>query len=468
MTGKFKRFFAPVDMTEGRPAKQITSFMVPMLIGNVAQQLYNTVDSIIVGRFVGDNALAAVGSAGPLLNLFLMLFVGISVGAGIMVSQAFGAKDRDALSTAVGTSITLTLVAVILIMVTTPFLTMPLLRLVGTPDSIIKWTWQYLMILFVGFFGCAYYNILSGILRGLGDSLSALIYLLIATAINTVLDYIFVRYFHMGVAGAAVATVISQTISAVLSYRKLLQMKQLFDMTGSYMKLHRKPVLELLRLGLPSGVTQAVFSMSMLIIQVLTNSFGEQYIAANVIVMRVDGFVMMPAFSFGQAMTTFAGQNAGAGKLDRIKQGNREGTLIGIMTSVVIAFLIWLFGKGLMSVFTATDSLVEMSYHMMMILMPGYIAMEVTQCLSGTMRGAGDTMTPMWISLINTVVLRIPLAYGLVALTKTAALPRGNCFMLQYSLMTTWILGALLTLACYKAGRWKKYLPKNPDDPGAV
>jgi putative MATE family efflux protein len=315
MAGSFKRFFEPVDMTEGKPAGKIFNFMVPMLIGNIAQQLYNTVDSIIVGRFVGDKALAAVGSAGPILNLFLMLFVGISVGAGIMVSQAFGAKNRESLSVAVGTSISLTMVAVVIIMVTTPFMIMPLLRLTGTPESIIHWTWQYLMILFVGIIGCAFYNILSGILRGLGDSLSALVYLLIATAINTVLDYIFVRYFHMGVSGAAVATIIAQAVSAILSYRKLMQMKQLFDLSGRYLKLHRGPAGELLRLGLPSGVTQAVFSMSMLIIQALTNSFGEQYIAANVIVMRVDGFVMMPAFSFGQAMTTFAGQNAGAGKL---------------------------------------------------------------------------------------------------------------------------------------------------------
>ncbi len=457
---KKKGKFAAVDMTTGRPAARIVNFMIPMLIGNIAQQLYNTVDSIIVGRFVGDNALAAVGSAGPILNLFIMLFVGISVGAGIMVSQTFGAKDRRALSISIGTSINLTLFSSLILMVCGPLLVGPLLRLLKTPESIYNWAWQYLVILFVGFLGSAYYNILGGILRGLGDSMSALIYLLIATAINTVLDYIFVRYFAMGVAGAALATVIAQAISAILSVIKLMKMKNLFDLNREALKIRKDKMAELIRLGLPSGLTQAIFSMSMLIIQSLTNSFGEQYIAANVIVMRVDGFVMMPAFSFGQALTTFAGQNVGAGRMDRVKQGNREGTLIGVCTSLVIAVLIFFFGRGLMSIFTKTTDLVAMSYRMMMILMPGYIAMEITQCVSGTMRGAGDTMTPMWISLINTVVIRVPLAYLMVALTKTPELPKGNCFMLQYSLVTTWIVGAVLNLLAYRAGLWKRYLPK--------
>ena len=460
MKRDFRKMFSAIDMTQGKPERQIVMFMIPMLIGNIAQQLYNTVDSIIVGRYVGDNALAAVGSAGPILNLFLMLFVGVSVGAGIMVSQAFGARDREELSIAIGTSINLTLVTTLILMAAAPLLIMPFLRLLDTPESIIHDAWQYLIILFVGFLGSAYYNILGGILRGLGDSISALIYLLIATLINTVLDYVFVRYFGMGVAGAALATVIAQAISAILSMRKLMRMKDLFDLDRKYLKLRKAPALRLIRLGIPSGLTQAIFSMSMLIIQALTNSFGEQYIAANVIVMRVDGFVMMPAFSFGQTLTTYVGQNVGAGDMARVRKGVHDGTWTGIATSVVIAILIFFFGKGLMGVFTTTEALVDLSYSMMMILMPGYIAMEVTQCLSGAMRGAGDTMTPMWISLLNSVVVRVPLAYALVALTKTPELPQGNCLMLQYSLVATWLIGALLTFILYRVGRWKKQLPE--------
>lgn len=455
LTG-MKKLFAPVDMTEGNPGKKIVAFTIPMLIGNIAQQLYNTADSIIVGRFVGDNALAAVGSAGPILNLLLVLFVGISVGVGIMVSQYFGAKQREALSKTIGCCITLTVITTVLVMAVTPFVTMPLLRLLRTPDSIIGWCNNYLLILFMGIVGCAFYNILGGILRGLGDSVSALVYLLVATVINIVLDYIFVAKFGLGVAGVALATVIAQMISAVLSFMKLCRMKEVFDMKKEYLIPEKKYSWDLIRLGLPSGVTQAIFSLSMIVVQSLTNSFGELFIAANVIVMRVDGFAMMPAFSFGTAMTTYSGQNVGARKMDRVVKGARQGTGIAVMTSAVITLLILLFGRYLMAIFTETPELVELSFSMMKILAAGYIAMEVTQCLSGVMRGAGDTVTPMWISMVTTVVIRVPLAYGLAYFTRSAAHPNGDSACIFISLLISWVLGACITFICYRAGRWKK------------
>ena len=223
-----------------------------------------------------------------------------------------------------------------------------------------------------------------------------------------------------------------------------------------YLRPEKRYVVSLVRLGLPSGVTQAIFSMSMIIVQSLTNSFGEQFIAANVIVMRIDGFVMLPAFSLGTAMTTFAGQNIGAGKMDRVLQGARQGTLTAMGVSAVVTALILLFGRSLMGVFTETPELIDLSYRMMQILAVGYIAMEVTQCLSGIMRGAGDTVTPMWIAIINTVIVRVPLAYGLVALSKTPELPQGNCAMMYVSLLVTWIIGATITFVLYRTGRWKR------------
>lgn len=451
-----KKLFAPIDMTQGRPGKQIVAFTIPMLIGNIAQQLYNTVDSIIVGRFVGDNALAAVGSAGPILNLLLVLFVGISVGAGIMVSQYFGARQREELSKSIGCCITLTLASTVVVMVISPFVTMPLLRLLDTPESIIGWCWSYLMILFIGIAGCAFYNILGGILRGLGDSVSALVYLLVATGINIVLDYVFVVYFGMGVNGVALATVTAQWVSAGLSFIKLCRMRDIFDMEKKYLVPEKYYMGSLARLGLPSGITQAIFSMSMIVVQSLTNSFGEMFIAANVIVMRVDGFAMMPAFSFGTAMTTYAGQNIGARRMDRVTQGTKEGTAIAVGTSTVITILILLFGRYLMEIFTSTPELVELSFNMMKILAVGYIAMEVTQCLSGVMRGAGDTVTPMWISMITTVAIRIPLAYGIAYLTRTPELPGGSSACIFISLLISWVLGACLTALFYKLGSWKK------------
>ncbi|MDO5409790.1 MAG: MATE family efflux transporter [Lachnospiraceae bacterium] len=450
-----KKLFAPMDMTVGAPWKSIVAFSIPMLIGNIAQQLYNTVDSIIVGRYVGDNALAAVGSAGPLLNLLLVLFIGISVGAGIMVSQHFGAKRREELSGTIGCCVALTAIASLILMVGSPWIVRPILKLLNTPDTIIDWCTSYLIILMVGIAGMAYYNILSGILRGMGDSVSALLYLMVATILNIILDLVFVAVFEMGVAGVALATSIAQAVSAVLCFWRLAHMKDVFDFKLHYMKLDRKHSMTIIRLGLPSGLTQAIFSMAMIIVQSLTNSFGEAFIAANVIVMRVDGFAMMPNFSFGTAMTTYAGQNVGARKYDRVTEGAKQGTLIAMAVSASITVVLLTFGKYLMGIFTETAELVDLSMRMMWILAVGYIAMAVTQSLSGVMRGAGDTMTPMWISLITTVVIRVPVAYGISWLTRTPELPNGRCECVFISLLCSWVLGAIITAIFYRRGKWK-------------
>lgn len=450
---KLMKLFAPRDMTEGAPWKRIVEFAVPMLIGNVAQQLYNTADSIVVGKYVGDNALAAVGSAFPILNLLLVLFVGIATGAGIMVSQYFGAKDREKLSRTIGVSITLTAVASIIIMIIGPLATRPMLELLNTPESIIGWCEQYLIIFFVGVAGFFYYNILSGVLRGLGDSLSALVFLLISTALNVGLDIWFVAGFNMGVAGVALATVIAQAISAVLCAIKLMRMKDIFDFNFKMMKPEKEYSVKLLKLGMPSGLTQAIFSLAMVAVQSLTNSFGEMVIACNVIVMRVDGFAMMPNFTFGSAMTTYAGQNIGAGLMDRVKKGTRDGVKIAVGVSAAITVIILLFGRYLMSIFTDTAELVDLSMHMMRILAVGYIAMAVTQTLSGVMRGLGDTMTPMWISLITTIVLRVPVAYGIAYLTRSEAYPTGRPESTFISLLVAWTFGAIITAIFFK----KKY-----------
>lgn len=451
-----KKLFGPVDMTTGSPWKNIAVFTVPMIIGNIAQQLYNTVDSIVVGKFVGDNALAAVGSASPILNLLLVLFMGISAGTSVMVSQYFGAREREQLSGTIGCCVTLTFLASLFIMATGSFIVRPLLELLHTPASIIDWCTSYLTVMFVGIAGVAYYNILSGVLRGLGDSVSALVYLLIATVINIVLDVWFVAGFHLGVMGVALATVIAQAVSAILCFWKLSRMQEVFDMKPRYLKMTGEHAFGIIRLGLPSGLTQAIFSMAMIVVQSLTNSFGEMLIAANVIIMRVDGFAMMPNFSFGTAMTTYSGQNVGARQYDRVAKGARQGTLMAVGVSSAITVMILVFGKYLMGIFTSTDELVALSVHMMRILAVGYIAMAVTQSLSGVMRGAGDTMTPMWISLFTTVVVRVPVAYGISWFTRTPELPNGRSECVFISLLLSWTMGAVVTLICYKRGTWKK------------
>ena len=444
------------DMTIGSPWQKILIFTLPMLLGNIAQQLYNTVDSIVVGKYIGDNALAAVGSCGPIVNMLLVLFIGISAGAGIMVSQYFGARNREDLSQTIGNCITATVICCAALMLIATPLIRPVLEMLNTPDSILDWCEDYLKICLWGIAGLAFYNILSGILRGMGDSVWPLIFLLVATAINIALDIYFVAVVQMGVAGVALATIIAQIVSAALCMVKLAIMRKDYDFGFKFMIPKSRYIKTLVRLGLPSGLTQAIFSSAMIIVQSLTNQFGEQFIAANVVIMRVDGFAMMPNFSFGTALTTYAGQNVGAGLYDRVTKGAKQGLAMAVGCSAGITALILFFGKNLMHLFTETQDLVDLSYRLMMILAVGYIAMAVTQSLSGIMRGAGDTMTPMWISLMTTVAIRVPVAYGIAWLTSPTGNPAdGMKECIQISLLASWCIGAVLTAIFYKVGKWK-------------
>ena len=452
---KFSNLFAAQDMTIGTPWKKIVAFAIPLLIGNIAQQLYNTADSVIVGKYVGDNALAAVGGCGPTLNLLIVLFVGIATGASIMVARYFGARNKEALSHSVGTCMTLTLLASLLMMVVGTLLAGPMLRMLGTPAETYDMCVSYMRIYFLGIAGMGFYNILSGVLRGLGDSLSALKYLILAALLNILLDLLFVAKFGMAVDGVAIATVIAQFISAVFCARKLLSLRDIMHLQKKHFKLEKSYVTELVHLGLPSGMSQAVMSCSALVVQSLTNSFGAIFVACNTIVMRVDGFVMMPNFSFGNSMTTYTGQNIGAGRIDRVEEGVRSGLKLAIGTATFLVLCILLFGPTLMGFFTDTESLIQMATRMMRIVAIGYICVAVNQSLSGVMRGAGDTTTPMWISFFTTIVVRVPLAYLFAYLTRSAENPNGNPASIFASLLCSWCTGALLTVIAFKRGKWR-------------
>ena len=452
----FRNLFAAKDMTLGSPWKRIMEFSVPMLLGNLAQQLYNTADSIIVGHYVGDNALAAVGSAMPILNLLLALFVGISTGAGIVVSQSFGARDRQGLTVSIGNCLSLSMVATIIIMVIGPLITMPLLTLLGTPESILYWCRDYLNIYFYGIVGFFFYNMLSGVLRGLGDSVSALVFLLVAAALNVVLDIVFVAYFNMGVPGVSLATVISQAISAVLCYLKLAKMSDIFDLNLKTIRLVPSMAMRILRIGIPSGITQAIMATAGMVVMNLTNAMGETVIACNVIIMRVDGFAMMPNFTFGQAMSVYTGQNVGAGKYDRVTKGVKQGGLLAFAFSTVITIVLLFCGNILFDFFTDTKELIDLATRMIRIMAVGYICISVTQVLGGVMRGAGDTVSPMWISIASTIAIRIPVAYWLASLTQTPDFPHGQPIALFGSLMISWVLGMILSIIIFSIGKWKK------------
>ena len=456
MMQKIRKMFGAQDMTVGRPMSNILAFSIPLLIGNLAQQLYNTVDSIVVGQYVGDAALAAVGASGPVLNLLLLLFMGISTGAGILVSQYFGAKKREELTQTVGTCLALTFIAGVVMTVVGPLLAGPLMRLLDTPADVYEMAVTYLQIIFIGMLGNGFYNIVSGVLRGMGDSVTPLLFLLVACLLNIVLDLWFVIGFDMGVAGVAWATIIAQAVSAGLCLWRLTHIKDTLTLTRKSLIPNKLMTKQIVKLGLPSGLTQAIFSMAAIVVQALTNSFGTTVMACSIVVMRVDGFAMMPNFTFGMAMTTFVGQNVGARRMDRVKMGVREGVKLALIVSASLTLCILVFGKYLMRMFTNTDELVNLGVHMMRILAVGYIAMSVTQSLSGVMRGAGDTMTPMWVSLLTTVAIRVPIAYAWAYLSRSEAMPQGNPDAIFGSLLISWVLGAVITSLCYRRGKWRE------------
>ncbi len=458
LMAKIRKAFTPQDMTEGTPWRRIAGFAFPMLVGNFAQQLYNTVDAVVVGRSQwGYTGLAAVGNAMPVINLLLALFVGISTGAGILVSQYFGARNREKLERTIGNCITVTALASVFIMIVGPMITGPLLTAVGTLPELYAECEAYLNIFFYGIAGFLFYNIFAGILRGLGDSFSALMFLMICSVLNVIGDLLLVN--RMGVAGVALATVIAQGISAIFCLIKLAKLKDVFTLSFKNMRPRKEYLGAIVRLGIPSGVTQAIMSCGGMIVQSLINSFNDaMFVACNVMVMRVDGYAMMPNFSFGQALGTYSGQNVGAGKIDRVKQGAKQGTIMSLMTALVLVPVIVLCGPWLMELFTPdSPELVDKAMSMLYMLAPGYIGVAVTQCLQGVMRGAGDTMTPMWISFGTTILMRIPLAYTLVAIVRSlGGAVSTQQRMVYLSMLICWLAGLLITVIAYAKGNWKK------------
>lgn len=458
---RVKEFFGVQDMTTGKPMSKLIQFSLPLLIGNLAQQLYNTVDSIVVGKYIGDTALAAVGTAGPVLNLLIVLFLGVSTGASILASQYFGARERDSLSRLVGSTIVLTVGSGLLMTAVGYFASPLLIGMVAPPPDVAEGAIIYLQIIFLGMVGSGAYNILSGVLRGLGDSFWPLVYLVIACLLNIVLDILFVAKFGMGIAGVAWATIIAQGISGVLCLIRLARMKELIDINRRTLVPDGPITRRLCLLGLPAGITQALFSMSAIVVQGLTNSLGTAVIAANVAIMRVDGFAMMPNFTFGTAATTFVGQNIGARRIDRVRRGVKDMIKLALGTAGVLVACILLFGHGLIGLFTETEDVIDIGIRGLRWLSLGYIAFAVSQVLQGSMRGAGETMVPMWISIITTILVRLPLAYLFCFLTRSEAWPKGNPEGLFASLLTAWLLGMAMTVFTYRRGAWKRRLPQD-------
>jgi len=449
---EFKRSLSNIDMTEGTPWKKLLLFTVPLLIGNVFQQMYSTADMIILGQFVGDNAISAVGVSMPIFFLIMVLMMGIAMGAGVIVSQYFGAKKREELSYTVGAALTATTILGLIIMIFAPLGTRPLLVLMNTPYAILDDAVLYMNVMLWGILGMAYFNIMSGILRGLGDTFSPLLYLAIASMLNIVLNLILIPGLGLGVWGAAIGTVFAQGLTSLLCLRRLMKMRDVFDMGWKYMRPNKLYIGKVLRIGIPSGASQAIFAIAMMIIQPLANGLDmlfPGFLAVNMVVMRIDGFVMMPNFSFGNAMTVFAGQNMGAGKIDRMRKGMIQCIIMAVGTSVVMVSIILAFGHHIAGFFTDTQAVIDMSMQMLRILAIGYVIFAVNMVIWGIIRGAGDAITPLWGSIINTVGVRLPTAYLFVHLMGTPD-------ALFYSLLAGWTSNALIGVVAYRVGKWRK------------
>ena len=456
---KMRSMFGAQDMTVGSPMSCLLKFSIPLLIGNLAQQMYSTVDAIIIGQSAwADQGLAAIGLTMPILNLLLVLFMGISTGASILSAQYFGAKDRPTLNRCIGAALFLIVISGLIMMIAGYFLSPALVEITTPPSPEVgQGATAYLQIFFLGIIGNGIYNIVSGILRGLGDSMMPLLFLIVACVLNIFLDLALVD--SMGVAGVALATIAAQGVSALLCLWRICHIRHICDVKMKHI-LHpdKHLMLKIGALGLPSGITQGIFSMSAIVVQSLTNSLGDAMVAANTAIMRVDGFAMMPNFTFGTAATTYIGQNVGAGRGDRLKPGIKAMLKLGIISSTLLVAAILLFGHNIIGWFTQTELTLQLGIQGLQTLAFGYICFGVTQVLQGTLRGAGETKVPMYISIIGTVIIRMPLAYFMAYLTRNEQWPHGQPIALFGSLLLAWVLSMVMTIISYRMKFWRKKL----------
>ncbi len=396
-----------LTMTEGNIWSQIFAFAVPLLIGNIFQQLYNTVDSIIVGQFVGREALAAVGSSVSLISLILGMLVGIATGAGILIAQYYGAKKEEKLHWAVHTAIALSIIGGILMMIFGGLLSGWLLKLMKTPEEVMPSSTAYLRIYFLGSLFNLVYNMGAGILRAVGDSKSPLYYLVAASVVNTALDILFVVVFKMDVEGVGFATIIAQGVSAVLVLRKLIQSDEPYRLQIKEIKIDKRMAGRIIGLGIPSGVQGSIISLSNVVVQANINSFGDIVMAGCGSYSKIDGFVMLPIMSFSMAAMTFVGQNIGAGKIDRAKQGTKITCLIGFLYIAIAGTALYVAGKLLIGIFSKDSEVVHYGVVMLKLLVPFYAFIAWSHILCGAFRGAGRAFSSMLIMVANLCGIRM-------------------------------------------------------------
>ena len=382
------------DLINGKIWKAILWFSIPMLVGNLFQQLYNTVDSYVVGNFVSSGALAAVGQSTPIINTLVGFFTGLATGAGVVIAQYFGGNRLNKMKKAIHTSIALTLILCVLFTILGIGLSKQILILIGSPDSVMAPASLYLRIYFGGISFVCIYNMGSGILRAVGDSKTPLYYLIVASIINIILDFVFVLYFHMGVAGAGWATFIAQGISALLVMIKLVFSKEIYKVEFKDISIDMPILKKIIEIGIPTALQQSIVSFSNVIVQSYINSFGANAVAGYTSYVKIDGFLQLPIQSFAMAITTFTGQNIGAHAIDRVKKGLRTTMAMTFGVTTIGVLIIYIFGEQLVGIFSSDPEVIKYGYLMARIFAAGYLTLPVIQIISGALRGVGLSNIP--------------------------------------------------------------------------
>lgn len=431
-----------IDLVNGRIVRTILLFSIPLLIGNLFQQLYSTVDSYVVGNYVGKEALAAVGASNPIVNALIGFFMGLATGAGVIISQYFGAQDYKNVKKAVHSAAAMTIVMSVVLTFLGVTFTPYLLNLVNVPADIFPESKTYLGIYFSGLTFILIYNMGSGILRAIGDSQRPLYYLIIASLINIVLDVLFVKFMNMGVAGAGYATLISQAISSILVVLTLMKETGSHKLILKDIRFHSETLKKMLAVGLPTGFQQSMISLSNLGAQSYINAFGSNVVAGYSASIRIDGFVFLPLQSFNMAITTFVGQNLGARKYDRVKKGTIMTLLMGLMVIGFISCGLFFFGKEAISLFNSDVEVIKAGRTMQLIFLCAYWVLPFGQILAGVLRGAGKTTGPMIILIVNYVIIRQ--TYLAIATHLSSDV---RVVFIAWPL--TWITNALMMAYCY-------------------
>ena len=436
-------------MTTGKPAKLIVRFAFPLLLGNILQQTYNIVDSIVVGNFIGPEALAAVGNSGIVIFLLISIFAGVGTGAVILVSQFFGAKQEEKLRTVIDTIYIGMFASSVLITAAGYATAAPFLRLMHTPaGTTMEMSVTYVRTIFLGTALSFGYNINTSILQGVGDSKSPLLFLSIATVMNIVLDLLFVTVFDMGVFGVALATIIAQGISFVFGILYIQRKIKIFRLFSHRMHFDRRILFQSFQIGLPAGIQNLLFCVGTIVLQRLVNSYGPAFMAGYSATNKIDMFVFMPCLSFANAVTTYVGQNIGAKNLDRVKEGVRSALIISVSTAIIMSILVMIFGRYLLMAFTQDTAVLKTGEEFIKRLMPGYFLLAIIFTLNSAVRGAGESFMPLLSSFISLLIARVPLAYLFDYL--------GGCYNIFWCYGAGWLVGTILIGPYYVSGRWKK------------